>query len=72
MLQRSLRGDRPINRLAIGVPHEDKRNLSHWRYVAEDKRCAGNTWHIPYETVRSGAGKSTILHHTRLNSRGAA
>lgn len=60
VLHWSLRGDLPIDRLAIGVPYEDKRNLSRWQHATEDKRCAGNTWHIAYETVRSGAGK---YHH---------
>lgn len=41
-----------INRLEIGVPYKDKTNISR-RGHAQDRRCAGNTWFIPYETVQS-------------------
>lgn len=47
------RGDVAIDRLAIGVPYEDKTNLSRWSKVRPDRRCAGNAWFVPYETVRS-------------------
>lgn len=60
VLHWSLRGDIEIDRLAIGVPYEDKSNVSRWKHATKDLRCAGNCWHIPYETVRSGAGK---YHH---------
>lgn len=50
----------PIDRLTIGVPYADKRNLDRWKGVAEDLRCGGNTWFVPYETVRNAAGKR---HH---------
>ncbi len=50
-------GDVQIDRQAIGVPYEDKSNISRWQHAKSDRRCAGNTWFIPYETVRSGAGK---------------
>jgi len=42
----------PINRLAVGVPFKDKSNIAR-RGHAQDKRCAGNVWFIPYETVKS-------------------
>lgn len=60
VLHWSIRGDLEIDRLAIGVPYEDKGNLSRWRHAMADLRCAGNCWHIPYKTVRNGAGK---FHH---------
>ena len=63
VLHWSLRGDLEIDRLAIGVPYEDKGNLSRWRPATTDLRCAGNCWHIPYEIVRNGAGK---FHHPAL------
>lgn len=50
------RGDVKIDRLAIGVPLSDKNNLDRFGH-AEDKRCRGNTWFIPYKTVQSRAEK---------------
>jgi site-specific DNA-methyltransferase (adenine-specific) len=49
-------GARQIDRLAVGVPFKDKTNIARWGH-ARDRRCAGNTWFIPYETVRSKAQK---------------
>lgn len=49
-------GSVPIDRLAVGVPFKDKSNIGRWGH-ARDKRCAGNVWFIPYETVRSKAQK---------------
>ena len=60
VLHWSIRGDLEIDRLAVGVPYEDKGNLARWRHATTDLRCGGNCWHIPYETVRNGAGK---YHH---------
>lgn len=55
----SKNGDVGIDRLAIGVPYQDKSNIDRWRHARSDRRCAGNSWFIPYETVRNRAGK----HH---------
>lgn len=41
-----------IDRLAVGVPFKDKSNIAR-RGHAQDRRCAGNVWYIPYETVQS-------------------
>ena len=49
-------GNVPIDRLAIGVPFKDKSNIARWGH-ARDRRCAGNVWFIPYNTVRSKAQK---------------
>lgn len=47
-------GDTTIDRLAIGVPYTDKSNLTRWAHTGgRDVRCRGNTWFIPYETIRS-------------------
>lgn len=51
------RGDVKIDRLAVGVPYQDKSNIDRWRHARSDRRCAGNSWYIPYETVRSRGGK---------------
>jgi site-specific DNA-methyltransferase (adenine-specific) len=44
-----------IDRLAIGVPYQDKTNISRWSHTrGSDLRCRGNTWFIPYQTIQSG------------------
>ncbi len=43
-----------IDRLALGVPYQDKSNIARWNHtVGKDLRCRGNTWFIPYETIQS-------------------
>lgn len=49
-------GSVAIDRLAVGVPFMDKSNIAR-RGHAQDKRCAGNVWHVPYETVQKRAEK---------------
>jgi site-specific DNA-methyltransferase (adenine-specific) len=46
----------PVDRLAIGVPFKDKSNIQR-RNHTQDRRCAGNTWFVPYETVTSQTQK---------------
>ncbi|MGB4380692.1 MAG: site-specific DNA-methyltransferase, partial [Bacillota bacterium] len=46
-------GNVPLNRLAIGVPYQDKSNVKRWKAAKRDLRCRGNTWFIPYETIQS-------------------
>jgi site-specific DNA-methyltransferase (adenine-specific) len=47
-------GSAPIDRLAIGVPYADKSNIKRWGHTGgRDKRCRGNTWFIPYQTIQS-------------------
>lgn len=46
-----------LDRLAVGVPYKDKSNIARWNHAKSDIRCAGNTWFIPYQTVRSKAQK---------------
>ncbi|APH58165.1 Modification methylase MjaV [Granulibacter bethesdensis] len=53
------KGDVKLDRLAVGVPYKDKSNIVR-RGHAQDLRCRGNTWFIPYETVRSKSQK--FLH----------
>ncbi len=45
-------GDIKLDRLAIGVPYQDKTNIGRWKSVTQDLRCRGNTWFIPYETIK--------------------
>ena len=46
-------GNTPLRRQAIGVRYQDKSNVARWRAAADDLRCRGNTWFIPYETIQS-------------------
>lgn len=42
-----------LDRLAIGVKYQDKSNIGRWKTVTRDARCRGNTWFIPYKTIKS-------------------
>lgn len=43
-----------LNRLALGVPYQDKSNIARWSHTrGRDLRCRGNTWFVPYETIQS-------------------
>jgi site-specific DNA-methyltransferase (adenine-specific) len=46
------RGDVPLDRLAIGVPYQDASNVTRWRGAAGGLRSRGNTWFLPYPTIR--------------------
>ena len=46
-------GDVELDRLAIGVEYQDKSNVSRWGGAGDDLRCRGNTWFVPYRTIRS-------------------
>lgn len=46
------RGDVELDRLAIGVAYQDKSNVGRWRRK-RDVRCRGNTWFIPYQTIKN-------------------
>jgi len=45
-------GKVPLNKLAVGVPFKDKSNIRRFGHK-QDLRCRGNTWFIPYDSVRS-------------------
>ena len=45
-------GNVPLDRLAVGVPYGDKSNVERWRAGRADRRCRGNTWFLPYPTIR--------------------
>jgi len=51
VFQFSKRGDVELDRLAVGVPYQDKSNIGRWKSVKRDLRCRGNTWFIPYLTI---------------------
>jgi site-specific DNA-methyltransferase (adenine-specific) len=45
-----------LDRLSIGIPFQDKTNIAR-RGHARDLRCRGNTWFIPYPTIKTKAQK---------------
>ncbi|HXY47042.1 MAG TPA: site-specific DNA-methyltransferase [Thermoplasmata archaeon] len=51
----SRRGEVRLDRLAIGVPYQDKSNVARWQRAGRDLRCRGNTWFLPYPTIRERA-----------------
>lgn len=43
-----------LNRMALGVPYQDKSNIARWSHTrGKDLRCRGNTWFVPYETIQN-------------------
>ena len=49
----SKQGDVALDRLAVGVEYQDKSNIGRWKSAKQDRRCRGNTWFVPYTTIRS-------------------
>jgi site-specific DNA-methyltransferase (adenine-specific) len=45
-------GRTPLDRRAVGVPYQDPSNITRWAGARDGKRCRGNTWFIPYETIQ--------------------
>ncbi len=65
-------GDVQLDRLAVGVEYSDKSNITRWGHTGgRDKRCRGNNWFIPYETILSGRDARTARTppHSRSRSR---
>ena len=46
-------GDVELDRRAIGVEYQDKSNVGRWAAAGDDRRCRGNTWFVPYRTIKS-------------------
>jgi site-specific DNA-methyltransferase (adenine-specific) len=46
------RGSTGLDRLALGVPYQDRSNIGRWHGASKGIRCRGNTWFIPYETIQ--------------------
>jgi site-specific DNA-methyltransferase (adenine-specific) len=49
-------GNVALDRLSVGVEYQDKTNIARWS-TKQDKRCRGNTWFVPYKTIKSRAGQ---------------
>jgi site-specific DNA-methyltransferase (adenine-specific) len=46
-------GKAKLDKLAVGIPYQDKSNIGRWKREARDLRDRGNTWFIPYQTIQS-------------------
>src|SRR3982751_5175559 len=46
-------GRTPLDRRAIGVQYQDASNIGRWQTGGQNRRCRGNTWFIPYDTIQS-------------------
>ena len=46
-------GHVPVDRLALGVPYQDKVNIARWKNAGVGLHCRGNTWFVPYKTIKS-------------------
>jgi site-specific DNA-methyltransferase (adenine-specific) len=46
-------GETPLDREAIGVKYQDPSNVTRWQKAGSGRRCRGNTWFLPYETIQS-------------------
>lgn len=47
------KGRTRLDRVAIGVGYQDASNIARWRSGGNNRRCRGNTWFIPYETIQN-------------------
>jgi site-specific DNA-methyltransferase (adenine-specific) len=46
-------GGAQLDKLAVGIPYQDKTNIGRWKGARQDRRDRGNTWFIPYRTIQS-------------------
>jgi site-specific DNA-methyltransferase (adenine-specific) len=46
-------GETKLDRLGIGVPYQDPSNITRWKGARGGVRCRGNTWFLPYDTIKS-------------------
>jgi site-specific DNA-methyltransferase (adenine-specific) len=46
-------GQTRLDRTAIGVAYQDQTNVARWRSAAGNRRCRGNAWFLPYDTINS-------------------
>jgi site-specific DNA-methyltransferase (adenine-specific) len=42
----------PLDRLALGVKYQDQSNVTRWQGARSGRRCRGNTWFVPYDTIQ--------------------
>ncbi len=46
-------GNVELDKLAVGIPYQDKTNIGRWKKATKDLRDRGDTWFIPYQTIWS-------------------
>ena len=46
-------GRTPLDRRAIGVPTRTPATSRRWQTGGSNRRCRGNTWFIPYDTIQN-------------------
>ena len=46
-------GRTPLDRRGIGVEYQDASNIARWRSGGANRRCRGNAWFIPYDTIKN-------------------
>ncbi len=51
------KGEVRLDKLATGIPYQDKTNIGRWKSAMIDRRDRGNTWFIPYETIQSRSAR---------------
>ena len=54
-------GSVPLDKLSIGVRYQDKSNIGRWKQAQADLRERGNTWFIPYTTIRQSRPHPTTF-----------
>ncbi len=50
-------GEVGLDKLSVGVPYQDKSNISRWKSSGSDRRDRGNTWFLPYDTINSRSAR---------------
>jgi len=55
------KGNINLDKLSIGVPYQDKSNIGRWKKAKKDLRARGNTWFIPYETIKKSRPHPTVF-----------
>jgi len=62
IFQFSKHGNVKLDKLAIGVPYQDKSNIKRWKSTkGGDLRDRGNTWFIPYETIQESRPHPSVF-----------
>ena len=46
-------GRTPLDRLAVGVAYQDQSNVTRWQAASGGRRCRGNAWFLPYDTIQN-------------------
>jgi len=46
-------GHTQLDRTSIGVAYQDPSNVNRWQSAAGNRRCRGNAWFLPYDTINS-------------------